>query len=127
MSEKEIRNNLWKYVLGKSSIDEFKDWFIPEYWDAEKGNDDKLVELVNRIKLRLAEFSSGAWNEPELRGQLIQILVGPMSMDSVQFYNGIASMTQQGSVTPVQPVPNDSLRGNDKVDNPILELEYTNV
>jgi hypothetical protein len=125
MSEKEIRNNLWKYLLGKSSIDELKDWFIPESWDVEKGNDGELVELVNRIKLRLAEFSSGAWNEPELKGQLIQILVGPVSVNSVQFHNGFSSITQ-GSTTPVQPVPNDSLRGNDKVDNPILELEYTN-
>jgi hypothetical protein len=124
MLEPQIRKNLWNYLLGKSSLDEFKEWFIPASWDVEKSDDEKLIELVSQIKLRLAEYSSEAWSEPELKGQLIQLLVNPVKMPRVQFYDGISSVMQQA---PAAPTSNEELSGKNKVENPLMEIEYSHV
>ncbi len=75
MLGKNVRMNLWNYLHGKSSLNEFKDWFIPATWDVEKTEKASVIDLVNQIKLRLAEYSNGHWEEPELKAQLVSMLM----------------------------------------------------
>jgi len=65
-----IHEKLAEYLAGEISLREFEDWFFPETWDIDQIDNLALANLVNGIKLRLAEFSNGDWTEAELRSLL---------------------------------------------------------
>ena len=60
------------YVSGWLSREQFEDWFVPATWSVPL--DAETMQLVNRIKLRLAEFLNGDWTEPELRTELAKLM-----------------------------------------------------
>lgn len=68
--ELDLRDRLGRYLDGRASLDEFKDWLIGATWDIDVGDDPAAVALTYEIKLALAEHSSGYMAEDELRREL---------------------------------------------------------
>lgn len=66
----EIRRHLADYLAGKTPIEEFRRWFVPEAWNVHKRADLGTVDLAHEVDLLLAEFDHGDWTEPELRERL---------------------------------------------------------
>jgi hypothetical protein len=66
----DIRALLVCYLNGDLTLADFEDWFVPVAWNIERTGNQRAVELAGEIELRLAEFSSGHWSEPDLRGML---------------------------------------------------------
>lgn len=73
--ELEIRDRLTQYLRGKSSLQEFKAWFIPATWDVTPESDRAVHDLTTEVHLRLAEFDQQHWTEAELREQLRPLAV----------------------------------------------------
>ena len=69
-----LKNKLSEYIAGEITLSEFKDWFVPTYWNVHKRDDEELSNLVYDIELRLAEYSNGDWTESELKGLLLFII-----------------------------------------------------
>jgi len=86
MFENEFRKNLWSYVLGRTSLEQFKDWLFPTAWDFEKGADQPVIDLVNKVKLLLAELSSGHRDEPELKNEFF-LLLAPLAPPQELMYS----------------------------------------
>jgi hypothetical protein len=118
MFENTFRKNLWSYVLGRTSLDQFKDWLSPATWDVEKEADQPIIDLVNQVKLRLAEFSNGHWNEPELKSGFLSLLVPPPLPPQELMYS-IEAGSASGDVV-AKPVPS-KLTGI--INTNILEFE----
>lgn len=68
--EREVRQQLARYASGEILLAEFQTWFVPNTWTVERDADPKASQLVYRIELLLAEYSSGHWTESELRTKL---------------------------------------------------------
>jgi len=66
----EIRDRLAQYLDGEISLGQFEEWFVPVAWGVPRTANECTLALVGEIELRLAEFSSGHWTEPELRTKL---------------------------------------------------------
>lgn len=65
----ELRTRLDAYLGGSTTLTEFQEWFAPLQWETD-ADSDPAAPAVFEIGLRLAEFSGGAWTEPELRDLL---------------------------------------------------------
>ena len=63
--EQSVRDMLFQYLTGKSTLRSFMERFIPATWDVE--SDTTLHGLVSEIKLRVAEYTSGHRTEKELK------------------------------------------------------------
>lgn len=68
-----IRVQLDRYLNGRSTLDEFEDWFSPATWD-EAALTPEARELAGEIELRLSEFTSGHWSVAELHDHLYRAL-----------------------------------------------------
>ncbi len=58
-----VKGELFKYLEGGQSLQEFMARFIPETWDCDD-------DLVYSLKLRIDEYTSGYWTEEELKEHL---------------------------------------------------------
>jgi len=73
VTKNDLRKKLMAYVDDKTTLDEFKEWFIPLAWRDETERNPGLDEIVAEVELRLAEFSEEAWTEADLKRLLRQI------------------------------------------------------
>jgi hypothetical protein len=64
ITEYEIREALQDVLLGEVSLAQFREWLAKETWELEPG--DNATVLANRIKLKLAEHTSGDLDDEEL-------------------------------------------------------------
>lgn len=71
--QEEIRDALSRYLREEMSLRDFQRWFVPQTWADDPG-DASTQELIDRIDLRLSEFTSGYWTEQDLRQELGEIL-----------------------------------------------------
>lgn len=105
-----IREQLARYLAGKIPLSGFQDWFIPQAWNIEGRADPLVVDLVHRIELRLAEYSSGHRIEDELKRALqplvtsysVRMAAGPYmdsSADLKEF-----QVVYPGASVDIQPV-----------------------
>src|SRR5437870_5110683 len=85
LDESMIRQRLVGYLTGKLSLKTFYDWFMSLTCGVDDWPSSQLQELINGIKLRLAEYMSGHWSKDDLRRQLspfvtsIEASLGPDS------------------------------------------------
>ena len=70
----ELQDQIVRYLAGRISLREFRNWFDSASWNIEIGPDSRVYAMFAEIELRLAEFSSGHWTEEELQGQLKKLL-----------------------------------------------------
>lgn len=66
--DEQIRKAVMDYIAGRKSLRRFQEWFARKTWNLQA--DPDLIQMVNQIELRLAEFSNGHWSEEELREKL---------------------------------------------------------
>lgn len=87
MTEKEfeVRSLAADYVSDKSTLSDFELWLAPLAWSLEEAADESLRDLVNSIELRIAEFTSGAWDENTLKGLIRDIAVPTSESRVVNF------------------------------------------
>jgi hypothetical protein len=74
LAEEAIRKELADYLTGKTSLRDFYDWFAVETWDIHEWAPAQVQDTVSRIKLLLAEYSSGHWSKAELKEQFRPLL-----------------------------------------------------
>lgn len=58
------------YLAGKTSLQQFDEWFVPAAWNVTPASDPEAADLVGEIYLRVAEYTNGDWDEEELKGLL---------------------------------------------------------
>jgi hypothetical protein len=103
--------------MGRISLDQFKDWLIPGSWD-ERELAPSTLNLIQRIKLRLAEFSRGHWDESELRERLFEEFMG--SFNVVAFFTNVSASGATSDVV-AQPTPVD----RSSMSPELFEIQYT--
>jgi hypothetical protein len=68
--EDRIRDHIVRCVAEQDSLDLFRQWFVPVSWDIEKTADVDAIALAYRVDGLLAEASSAAWTDEQLRYEL---------------------------------------------------------
>ena len=88
----QIRENLAKWINGKSSLAQFEDWFVPATWDIHRSGDQAAENLVDEIELSLSEYSGGYLSHQELVDAMRSILasVSPIYVIKRQPYSTTA-------------------------------------
>lgn len=72
--EIEIRQRLTHYLAGEASLQGFQTWLASATWNIHQDEPQTTQDLAYEIELRLAEFTSGHWEEPHLQ-ELLKPLV----------------------------------------------------
>jgi hypothetical protein len=75
--ELDVRRRAKDYVEGRSALADFGLWLAGLSWGLDEEADPELRELVSSIELKIAEFSSTAWNESELKHFIRVIAISP--------------------------------------------------
>jgi hypothetical protein len=76
--ERDIRSRLQSYLLGETNLEAFAAWLWSTTFSIASTDNSGLVSLAGEVQLRLSEFDSGHWTEPELREQLHRLLNAPV-------------------------------------------------
>lgn len=76
--EFEIRQAAAEYVLGSTTLRDFVLWLAPRTWSLHESDEFAAADLAARIGLRVAEYTSGAWREEQLR-ELVAEIAFPLS------------------------------------------------
>jgi hypothetical protein len=71
IAERQIREQLARYLRRELSLDEFEDWVVQRSWNMHLDSGDDAQKLASAIELRLAEYSSGHFDEDSLRKDLL--------------------------------------------------------
>jgi hypothetical protein len=74
--EIQITNQAVRCIEGDSSLEQFREWFVPASLDIEISGNPSAVALAHRIDGILAEASSAHWSDSEIVDALARI-VGP--------------------------------------------------
>jgi hypothetical protein len=90
----QIRSQIERCTSGKSSLDEFRMWFVPLARNIEQSQHAEAIKLAYRIEGILGEASSGNWTDQELMEELTQIGL-PFAPSSVEKWD----------VPPVEELP----------------------
>lgn len=102
--DNDIRGKLASYLLDKFSLEDFKDWFIPVLLAVDHSENQNAINMAYEIELRLAEYSSGYWNDDELK-QLLRPLVEnykiEIDISPAPKFSAIAQQNYRSLVPPV--------------------------
>lgn len=71
--EHAIRGQLASYLVGNTSLDDFKLWLVSRTWNPDSGQEPMASRLVSQIKLVLAEHSGGFRSDEELKHELTNL------------------------------------------------------
>jgi hypothetical protein len=72
----EIRERVWRYVAGDTTLEAFREWFSAIAWDIDRRADTRTCDTVHEIDLFLAEFDHGDWSEAELKERIAPLVAG---------------------------------------------------
>lgn len=105
----QIREQLLNLLDSKSAnaLDEFDEWFAGASWNMHKNADLPTQRFAAEVELKMAEFESGAFDEPSLRRQiseLVRLYSLQLSSNPVMIVSGSSSSftsTQQWAISPV--------------------------
>lgn len=73
--ETAIRANVIDYIVGDTSLDEFKDWIVGLSWELDEGDDPVLTDLAYGVLLTLSENNDEARIKDSLRSLASSIRV----------------------------------------------------
>ena len=69
--QSEIRDRLGSFLLEKTSLQDFEDWFAPILWSVAEDGDDQSRELVSTVNNLICEYSNGDRSENSMRRELV--------------------------------------------------------
>ena len=72
----QIRSELVRYLGTQISLREFRDWFLPNAWNADARVDGATAALMHEIELLLSEFEAGHWLESDVQEHLAPLVTG---------------------------------------------------
>ena len=70
ISEYQIVRQIRLLLANKISLDDFEDWLVQSSWNMQLDSDSEAQELVWKIELSLAEYSSEHLDSKELFAEL---------------------------------------------------------
>ena len=70
ISECRVLRQIECLLAHKISLEEFEDWLVRSSWNMQRDSDGKAQDLVWKIELSLAEYSSGHLDSKDLRAEL---------------------------------------------------------
>ena len=70
ISEYQIVRQIKRLLANKISLDDFEDWLVQSSWNMHLDSDSKAQDLVWKIELSLAEYSSEHLDSKELFAEL---------------------------------------------------------
>ena len=74
VSSSQIRNSLARYIFGEIAFLAFEDWIVRNTWNIHSSGSTAAEALTFDIEDALSEFSSGRFDECQLRQELSRIL-----------------------------------------------------
>jgi len=60
-----IRDQVYQYIKGDISLNDFQAWFVPATWNIHQTEDFSTQEMASEILGRLAEYLNGDWSQDE--------------------------------------------------------------
>lgn len=84
ITQSRIFRQIESLLANKISLGDFEDWLVRSSWNMHLESRNDAQELVWKIELSLAEYSSGHLDEAELRAELkglvpVMILTGDLT------------------------------------------------
>ena len=73
-----------RYVDRITSLDEFRDWFVPRSWSIEESRNVSDIALAHQIDGILGESSSANWSEEDIREELANAILPFVSRNRIQ-------------------------------------------
>jgi hypothetical protein len=70
----EIRDSVWHYLAGHTSLEELDDWLTRHSWNMHLDSLRGAQEAVGKIELSIAEYLAGHLSMPEFRDSLLSVL-----------------------------------------------------
>lgn len=70
ITAEQIRERLSDYKRGKTSFEDFDDWFAANSWNAHRICPSSLQNLIYEVEAKLAEYTGGYVDESSLRTNL---------------------------------------------------------
>ena len=74
ITESQIRERLFAYLIRDITLNDFEDWLVSQSWNMHLDSDDAAQQLVGAIELRLAEYSDDHLNDTALERELTGLL-----------------------------------------------------
>jgi hypothetical protein len=96
VSVEELRAKVAAYLQGRTSLDEFDEWFSANTWNMHRDNDPEAQRIAGAIELLLAEHSSGHLTDSQLLVRLLP-LADPKTAFIPSADHVEASTTSRGS------------------------------
>jgi hypothetical protein len=90
---KQLRSKVAAYLAGRTSLRDFRRWFIPASWDVATWAPADLQQLVYSIEARLMEHENGHLTEEELQDHLRR-LTSWYSADEIDYPTRTESILQ---------------------------------
>ena len=75
--ESQIREQLGRYLEGKSSFEQFEDWLVGNSYNMHKDSNQQAQNLVHDIDLVIYEYLDGNIMEDKLKSMLRSLLIQP--------------------------------------------------
>ena len=86
ISEYQIVRQIKRLLANKISLDDFEDWLVQSSWNMQIDSDSKAQDIVWKIELSLAEYSSEHLDSKELFAELGD-LIPKLSGKTVWYVN----------------------------------------
>jgi hypothetical protein len=72
--EIQITHEAVRCIEGNSSLEQFREWFVPVSLDIETSANQSAIALAHRIDGILAEAASAKWSDSEIVDELARIV-----------------------------------------------------
>lgn len=63
-----------RYLRGKTTLAEFQEWLVPAEWEATLESSLREQEILHKVSLLIAEYTSQHRTEPELKTLLKELV-----------------------------------------------------
>ena len=110
ISEYQICRQIKRLLANKFSLDDFEDWLVQSSWNMHLDSDSKAQDLVWKIELSLAEYSSDYLDEAELLAELRNLVPGLHEKPNWYNREAVLVTTQSAATTRNSPLYQPTLK-----------------
>lgn len=80
MLDTEIRQKIADYLASEITLQDFQTWFVSSTWDMPALDNPRLIRVIGKVELWLAEFSIDHLTEDEMQYEMRQFLNEPIKI-----------------------------------------------